>query len=175
MAIKLSDTATLGVSRAANTEESYKTKQIIVFKLGSEEYGLPIDQIKEVVLTPSITKVPLTSDYIIGVANIRGNILAVVDLEDRFDLLSPIGSNIETKYNYTLVIESEELKVGILVREVPNTLAIAEKDIDLSPGLLSDGNNDRNYIKGIVKLPQRLIILVDIFKIFAKDEVTVLV
>ena len=101
--------------------------------------------------------------------------MAVVDLESRFDLLSASDSSAELKHNYTLVIESEELKVGILVREVPNTLAIAEKDIDLSPGLLSDGNNDRNYIKGIVKLPQRLIILVDIFKIFAKDEVTVVV
>ena len=53
--------------------------QLIIFKLGREEYAMNIDQIKEVVLTPQVAKVPQTEDYIKGVANIRGNIIAILD------------------------------------------------------------------------------------------------
>lgn len=144
--------------------------QLIVFKLGNEEYGLTIDQIKEVVLTPTITKVPLAAQYIKGVANVRGNILAVVDLEDRFSLNG--AKQPDVKHNYTLVVESEDVKMGILVKEVPNTLTIADDSIDDSPNIIQDQTNDKNYIKGIVKLPNRLIILIDIFKVIAKEEVS---
>ncbi|MDX2189147.1 MAG: chemotaxis protein CheW [Bacteroidota bacterium] len=158
-----------------NTKDGYKNMQIIVFKLGTEEYGLPIDQIKEVVITPNITKVPLSAPHIKGVANIRGNILAIVDLEQKFDLEEKEQqSSSDYTQNYTLVIESDELKVGVLVKDVPNTLAIAQNDIDTSPGIISDSNSDKNYINGIVKLNNKLIILIDIFKIFSKDEVTVI-
>ena len=60
--------------------------QLIIFKLGTEEYALSIDQIKEVVLTPRIAKMPQTPSYIKGVANIRGNIIAILDLEQKFGI-----------------------------------------------------------------------------------------
>ncbi len=154
-------------------DDSYKTVQVVIFRLGTEEYGIAIDQIKEVVLTPTITKVPLSPPYIKGVANIRGSILAIVDLENKFELEASISKNTEGKQTYTLVIESDEIKVGVLVMDVPNTAAIAEKDIDTSAGILND-SSDRNYIKGIIKLQNRLIILIDIFKIFSMDELKAL-
>ena len=61
-----------------------KLMQLIIFKLAGEEYGLSIDQIKEVVLTPRVAKMPQTPAYIKGVANIRGNIIAIMDLEQKF-------------------------------------------------------------------------------------------
>ena len=67
---------------------------MIIFKLGKEEYALHIDQIKEVVLTPGIAKIPQTPDYIIGVANIRGNIISIVSLNTKFGL---IGNEEEAK------------------------------------------------------------------------------
>ena len=157
-----------------HTGSEFKTTQIIVFKLGDEEYGLQIDQIKEVVLTPNITRIPLTSKHIKGVANVRGNILAIIDLEERFGLKTDNESATWTKPNFTLVVESEDFKMGILVREVPNTLAISEKDIDVSPNIIQDTTQDKNYIKGIVKKQSRLIILIDVFKIINKDEVSTL-
>jgi len=153
--------------------ESYKNFQVIVFKLGTEEYGLTIDQIKEVVITPNITKVPLAAFYVKGVANVRGNILAVIDLEERFGLRSAQATDAEEKHNYTLVVESDDLKMGILVKDVPNTLSISEKNIDESPNIIQDQNVEKNYIKGIIKLQNRLIILIDIFKVIAKEEVKI--
>lgn len=156
-----------------NTVENFKNFQIIVFKLGTEEYGLTIDQIKEVVITPNITKVPLAAFFVKGVANVRGNILAVIDLEERFGLKTTQNADQEDRHNYTLVVESDDIKMGILVKEVPNTLTISEKNIDESPNILQEQSVEKNYIKGIVKLQNRLIILIDIFRVIAKEEVKV--
>jgi purine-binding chemotaxis protein CheW len=142
-----------------------RTFQIVVFKLGTEEYALPIDQIKEVVPTPAITKMPQTTSCIKGVANIRGNIIAILNLADRLGLSG--GIQPETIGKYTLVVESEEFKMGILVQEVPNTLPISESAIDQS---VFNSEGDHSYIKGIVKLKDRLIILMDIFRVMSLKE-----
>lgn len=146
--------------------------QLIVFKLAGEEYAMLIDQIKEVVITPKIAKVPLTPKYIRGVANIRGNILAIIDLVERFSLETNLNSESQATANFTLVVESDEYKMGILVKDVPNTLSVYEADIDNSPSIINDNSGvDNNYIKGIVKSGSRMIVLIDVHKVINKDEI----
>jgi len=144
------------------------TKQIVVFKLGEEEYGLSIDQIKEVVITPNITRMPQTPSFVKGVANIRGNIIAILDLEDKFGLVRSVGTS-NRDNNYTLVIESDEYKMGILVREVPNTLSVSLASIENSI-FTGDQQSEQSYITGIIKLNKRLIIMIDIFKVINEQE-----
>lgn len=139
-----------------------KYTQIVVFKLGNEEYGMQIDHIKEVVITPNITKMPQSNAYIRGVANVRGNVIAILDLEERFKLERII---LEKGSRYTLVVESEELRMGLLVSDVPNTITVRESEIDTNVGIVGDTSAEANYIKGIVKSGKRLIILIDIFKV----------
>lgn len=158
-------------NKVENEENLILNQQLIVFKLGGEEYALTIEQIKEVVLTPAITNIPHTHDYIKGIGNVRGNIIAIIDLEDKFKM----RKSENWKGNYTLVVESESFKVGILSEQVPDTLAVADSQIDnsLNFGAGSEsGGMDSNYIKGIVKLDNRLIILIDIFKILNEEEIT---
>lgn len=145
-----------------------RTQQIVVFKLGQEEYGLHIDQIKEVVITPTITRMPQTPPYVKGVANIRGNVIAILDLEEKFGLQRNTESA-KTGNNFTLVIESEEYKMGILVREVPNTLSISSSSVEDSI-FTGDNQQEQSYITGIVKLDKRLIIMIDIFKVITEQE-----
>lgn len=140
--------------------------QIVVFKLGNEEYGLHIDQIKEVVITPAITRMPQTPSFVKGVANIRGNVIAIFDLEDRFNLTRTI---LDRGSKYTLVVESDDVKLGLLVNEVPNTISVNASDLDEGVGIINDSSSDSNYIKGIIKSGQRLIILIDIFKVIDQD------
>jgi purine-binding chemotaxis protein CheW len=147
-------------------DTGHSTLQIVVFKLGQEEYGLHIDQIKEVVITPNITRMPQTATFVKGVANIRGNVIAIFDLEDRFNLhrtAQTIGKK------YTLVVESEDIKLGLLVNEVPNTVSVNAADLDESVGIINDANTETNYIKGIIKHGERLIILIDIFKVIDQE------
>lgn len=145
--------------------------QLIIFKLGNEEYAMNIDQIKEVVLTPKIAKVPQTASYIKGVANIRGNIIAIMDIENRFNLIDKTVSTEKEKIaNYTLVVESDEFKVGILVKEVPNTLSVNIADIDSSTEIIRYTALDERCIKGVVKSGDRMIIMIDMFELLAIDE-----
>ena len=144
--------------------------QLIVFRLGSEEYALNIDQIKEVVLTPRIARVPQTPDYIRGIANIRGNIIAIIDLEQKFGLKAEAAAPLDSEDNYTLVIESEAWKVGILVNEVPNTLTVSTNQIDLDSGVLQFSALDAQAVRGIVKLDDRMIILVDMHELIQSEN-----
>lgn len=151
------------------TEKAGKRIQLIVFKLAGEEYALPIDNVKEVVLTPGIAKVPQTPSYIKGVANIRGNLIAIVDLEEKFGLKAKDNAA-EKSGNYTLVIESQELKIGVLVKDVPNTLSINTNNIDSSSGIMQYSSLDEEAIKGIVKVDNRMVILIDILTMMQTQE-----
>lgn len=162
----MSDKDELNIKDAKVNGQAPGMQQLIVFRQGSEEYGIHIDQIKEVVLTPNITKMPQTPTHVKGVANIRGNIIGIIDLEEKFGIKEASSTEeANLASNYTLVVESEEYKVGILVREVPNTLTVKTDSIEQSINIVHDNSLDADYIQGIVKLDARLIILIDIFKI----------
>jgi purine-binding chemotaxis protein CheW len=161
------------VEAAASLEQKEEiieeTVQLIVFKLGNEEYALPIDQIKEIVPTPGIAKMPQTPPYIKGVANIRGNIIAVIDLEEKFGLVQEDQKKREG--NFTLVIESEEHKGGIVVREVPNTLNVKKSALSNSSNVVQYSSIEEDCISGIVKIGDRLVILLDSIKVLEKEQI----
>lgn len=156
------------INQQVITSEEVSTKriQIIVFRLGNEEYALEIDLVKEVVPTPNITRVPLLPNYILGVANIRGKILAVLDLATKFG----IGNTIEElnkDASFSLVIESEVHQMAVLAHQIPDTLSINESDIDDSPNIIKEF--EKKYIRGVIKFGERLIILLDILSVVAED------
>src|ERR1051325_2980848 len=98
---------------------------LIVFKpFGNTEYGVKIEQVREVTVTPPIVRMPQTPGYIMGVANIRGNIIAILDLEELFNIPTP--SNHSDSRTYTLVIEAENYNVGLLVRDVPQSVSLPQ-------------------------------------------------
>lgn len=145
---------------------------LIVFKLGAEFYGIKIDQVKEVTLTPSITRMPRTPDFIKGVANIRGDIIAIMDLEERFGIRPvPIGEGADPNLTYTLVIDARDYSIGIVVSEVPQSLNLSVSKLDKAPSFLQEIAVQENYIEGIAKVDNRLIIVLDMFKILSNDEI----
>jgi len=174
------------------------TTQLIVFNLQDAEYGIEIEQVKEVVLTPEIASMPETPPFIKGVANIRGNLIAILDLVERFGLKKEEAGKTPSRENlkhatagkedqkkevstlinmleegvtsYSLVIENDGYTIGILLEKVPDTLAIPEDAIDETSSIIGgNGTVDHNYIKGIIKDEDRVIILIDIHKIMHMD------
>lgn len=133
-------------------EETY---QLIVFKLAGQAYALLLEEVREVVLTPILSKVPLTPNYLAGVANIRGNIFAVFDLEKKLAL----AASEKKEESYTLVLEDTQLQAGVLVNEVPRTLEVNSSQINFSPELINAQNMEKEIVKGIVKEEEDLIIL----------------
>lgn len=150
---------------AAEREKApQKLVQLVVFNIAGEQYGLPIDQVKEVVLTPRIARMPHTPDYIQGVANIRGNIIAIVDLEQKLGF-NEESTNPASIGAYTLVIESEKVKVGVLVKKVPDTLTVDVASIDQATDFIRYTSLAANSLVGVVKAEHNMIMLIDIVKL----------
>lgn len=143
--------------------------QLIVFRLGDEEYGLRIEQVKEVTITPEVARMPKTPPFIKGIANLRGDIIAIVDLEERFGL-RPTGQELPAT-SYTLAIEAKDYTIGIVVREVPQPLSIPVSIIEKAPEFIQDININDKYIEGIAKVDGRIIIVLDMLKLLTPSEI----
>ncbi|WP_026879912.1 chemotaxis protein CheW [Hymenobacter norwichensis] len=143
--------------------------QLIVFRLGDEEYGLRIEQVKEVTITPEVARMPKTPPFIKGIANLRGDIIAIVDLEERFGL-RPAGQELPAT-SYTLAIEAKDYTIGIVVREVPQPLSIPVSIIEKAPDFIQDININDKYIEGIAKVNGRIIIVLDMLKLLTPSEI----
>lgn len=147
---------------------------LVVFKLGMEEYGIKIEQVKEVTTTPDIARMPKTPSFIKGVANIRGDIIAVMDLKEKFNIHKDEGTP-KKDISYILVVESPDYTIGLIVNEVPLTLSIPLSKIDKTPNIIRERNINENYIEGIGKAADgRLIIILDIYKILSMEEIQAL-
>jgi purine-binding chemotaxis protein CheW len=144
---------------------------LIVFKLGEEEYGIRIEQVKEVTITPEITRMPKTPSFIKGVANIRGDIIAIMDLEERFQIRTALPDKNGSRHTYTLALEARDYTIGLIVRDVPQSLTIPVSKLDKTPAFIQDININENFIEGIGKIEGRLIIVLDILRILSAEEV----
>lgn len=151
-------------------EHITETKQLVVFRLGKDDYALSIDQVKEVVPTPQMARVPHAPNYIRGVANIRGAITAIVDLKLKFGV--EVEDDKLSSDAYTLVIEDDKYKAGVLVNEVPTTITINVDDIDDSKEILQYSGANQQYIVGIAKADNRMILLIDMIAMMTTDNVS---
>jgi len=143
------------------------SKMLVVFPVGNEEYAFEIDQIKEVVPVPPISPVPQTEVYILGVANVRGNVLAVIDLARKFGLKN--GQE-KDDINYVIVIKSEDVKVAVASSQVPETLMIKESQINSTVDVMRKTHSEQGFINGVVKKDKRMIILIDVLEMVSEDQ-----
>lgn len=145
--------------------------QLIVFRLGDEDYGIRIEQVKEVTITPEVVRMPKTPPFIKGITNLRGDIIAVVDLEERFQL-RPAGRPVP-EFSYTLAVEAPDYTLGLIVREVPRPVTIPLSAIEPAPEFVQDSGQREKYLEGIAKLPgeQGVIIVLDMLKLLSPSEI----
>ncbi|MFA6988911.1 MAG: chemotaxis protein CheW [Candidatus Gastranaerophilaceae bacterium] len=137
--------------------ESGQTEiQIIIFKLGIEEYAVPITCVQEIIMRQKATRIPKSPSYVEGVINLRGQIIPVIDGKKKFNLIASEKANsIDERI---MVIESEDQTVGMIVDEVSEVIHLAVTDIEPPPVETSDKTD---YIWGVGKYEERLFILVD--------------
>ncbi|MCU0433079.1 MAG: chemotaxis protein CheW [Bacteroidia bacterium] len=151
----LDDVKREAAAEVQEKETNGRRIQLVVFKIGREEYALSIDKIKEIVPAPKIAHVPQMPDYFLGVVNIRGNILAIIDPEIKFG----IEKTTQLQERYALVLEHETVKAGIIVNEVPDTINVYEEQIEDAAGFVQYSSLDMAAISGVVKDGTRLIML----------------
>ncbi|GBG58192.1 chemotaxis protein CheW [Sporomusaceae bacterium FL31] len=145
--------------------EELKTEdlQLVVFRLATEEYGLPITKVQEINRLTPITKLPQTPVFMEGVINLRGRIIPVIDLRKRFALA------VETYTDDTriIVVEFNGQTIGVIVDAVTEVVRLAAVNIEPPP---NNSVLDARYIQGVGKLENRLLILLDADQIFTSQE-----
>jgi len=138
--------------------------QFVVFRLGKEEYGVNIMQVKEIVTYKEPTKVPNTPDFIEGIINLRGQIIPIVSLKKRFNISGEL-INDETRI---IVMNLDSKQVGFIVDAASEVRTISEEDIENAPDIVA--GIERKYITGIGKIGEKILILLDLDKLFSKEE-----
>jgi len=143
-----------------------KIIQLIVFNLGDEEYGASIDQVREIIRTRAITPIPNSPDFIDGLTNVRGEIAVVIDLKNRFFL----PTKKEIKEKHIIMTEQDKNLFGLKVDEVTEVLRIPEIEIKTAPELVTKVDTD--YMRGVLTIENRLIIMLDLKKVLSEEELT---
>jgi len=138
--------------------------QLVGFKLGDEEYAIDVLKIQEIIRLMEITSVPRMDSYILGVINLRGKVIPVVDLRVRFEL---DRSDFDKKTRI-IVVKFEKENIGFVVDEVTEVIRIDKSIIEPTPPLV--GAVGQEYILGICKYLKRLIILLDIDRVVYNDD-----
>lgn len=139
--------------------------QLISFKIEDEEYGVNILDVIEVIRLPQVKKLPKSPDFLKGIINLRGEVIPIVDLRQRFGL----GEIENDDKKRTIIVKVEERKVGMIVDSVSKVIRVNAEEIKDPVNFNSLINS--NYITGIVMLDERLIILLDIMSIFTREEI----
>src|ERR1700716_2090691 len=141
-----------------------ETVQVVSFKLGSEEYGVDIAQVQEINRMVAITHVPRAPQFMEGVINLRGQLIPIIDLRTRFGM--PRAEH--TKNTRIVVTEIGSKRVGMVVDSVSEVLRLPVGQIEAAPDMIS--GVDTEYIRGVGKLEERLIILLDLARIISNAE-----
>ena len=148
--------------------ETTGSMQLVSFKLANETYGIEITRIREIILVGDITRVPKTPRYIKGLINLRSSVIPVIDLRVRFGL--PDGELNED--SRIMVLNVGDRTIGIVVDSVNEVLRVAQDQISPAPPTVASLGNQ--YITGLVRLDEQLLILLDIDHLFAGEEAAAL-
>ena len=145
--------------------------QFLTFELNSDIYGINILDIREIIDFGNITRVPMMSEFIAGVINLRGNVVPVVDLALRFSDLPSARTKRSSIVILDVEYEGQKLEIGITVDVVNEVLDVSLSDIEPTPSFGTKIRTD--FISGMGKIDGHLLILLDIENILSVEELSI--
>lgn len=140
------------------------TTEWVTFRLENEKYGVNVMQVREVLKNTEIAPVPGAPDFVLGIINLRGNVVTVMDTRKRFGL-DPADASDATRI---VIIEVHDQVVGMVVDSVAEVVDLRQSEIEIAPNVGSDAS--AKYIQGVTKQDDELLILVDLDKLLEVEE-----
>ncbi|MCP5062104.1 MAG: chemotaxis protein CheW [Ignavibacteriae bacterium] len=154
----------IDAKKQSKTDVTDELLQLVSFKVGEAEFGVDILRVQEINKMMELTIVPNTPDFVVGVVNLRGRIIPILNLRTRLGL--PVKEyDLETRI---IVVEMEDRTIGFIVDEVKEVLRIPKNITEPPPDIVSGIDSD--YITAIGKMEDRLLILLDLTKILSSEE-----
>lgn len=151
-------------NRSLNPVGDSDMTQLFVFELSDEDYAVEIDHVKEIKRSDEkeITPIPNVPKFIKGITNIRGQVVPVIDLEEKFDIP-------EKENKYIVILELHGATMGMLVDDVEEVMEVSNSRIKESPKIL-ERKIHTNYMKGVAVMGDRLIIILDLEEGLEEEE-----
>ncbi len=162
--VALSGTTDVMKSSGSNT-----ILQLVTFTLGNEEYAVDILKVQEINRMKEITRVPNSPFYVEGVINLRGKVIPVVNLRKKFGL----AERESDEQSRIMIMDIQGITMGLVVDSVSEVLRVPSDIVEPTPPMAS--NISTEFIKGIAKLEDRLIILLDMDRLLGKPEDTLMI
>lgn len=156
--------ASSSAAKASGTVKEDPILQWVTFRLGNETYGINVMQVQEVLRYTDIAPVPGAPIYVLGIINLRGNVVTVIDTCQRFGL-SPIDVSDNTRI---VIIEADGQVIGILVDSVAEVVYLRSSEIESAPNVGND--ESAKFIQGVANRNGELLILVDLNKLLSDNE-----
>lgn len=147
-----------------DTASNAQLLQLVSFSVASEEYGLDILRVQEIIRTQQLTRVPNLPDYVEGVINLRGKVIPVVALRRRLGLESVAAD----KNTRIVVVDVHGQTLGFIVDAVSEVLRIGADTVEPTPRI---GTVEREYISGVGKLDSRLLLMLDLERLMNQEEI----
>ena len=149
---------------STTVKEAAELRQLISFSVGEEEYGLELLRVKEVIRVREITWLPKAPSFVKGIINLRGDVIPIIDLRDKFGL----ESREDTAQTRVIVVEIEGRLTGLVVDSASQVVRISADQIDPPPSV--PGGFSQELITGVGKIDDRLVILLNADSILTVDE-----
>ncbi len=150
------------------TSAAMEEIKIIVLRLDSEEYGVDVSQVRSIERMHSITRVPSTPDFVEGVINLRGEVIPIINLRARMGI--PVLDR--TEETRIVIVGIGDTEMGLIVDSANDVIDISVKEIQAPPPVLA--NIEAKYIRGIAKLDDRLLILLDMEKVLNSKDTEII-
>lgn len=138
--------------------------KVIVFRLKDEEYGVEVNQVRSIERMQHITRVPRTPEFVKGVINLRGVVTPIINLRSRFDLEEE-GYTDNTRI---IIVAVGDMEVGLIVDAANDVIDVPQDIIEPPPEVV--GGIESNYLRGVAKLENRLLILLNLDKVLTPEE-----
>lgn len=148
------------------SQKDGRTFQVVSFRLGEEEYGVDIMTVQEIILVGCITQVPEVPPHVLGVINLRGNVIPILNLRRRFGMADQAAS----EATRIVVMNLAGRTVGVVVDGVSEVLRLSHDDIAPTPPSLSGAGRD--YVTGLARRKERLLVLLDMARLLVGTELT---
>lgn len=140
----------------------------LTFFLGEEEYGLPILKVREIIRMQPLTRVPLTPPFLLGVINLRGKVVPIVNLRRRFEM----PDIDQTAHTCIVVVQAAGLEMGLVVDRVSDVLNVGPDDVEDLPAF--DVRIDTAFLLGLAKTGGRVRMLLDIDRVLTETQMNCL-
>lgn len=142
--------------------------RLVTFQLGPEYYGIDISYVKEIYATEAVRPIPNTPSYITGILNLRGEVIPIISLHDRFHIEAADLTGDDKLLSGFIILKINGLLAGITIDRVQKVVSYERHMIQPPPQIISGINGE--YIQGVVHEEEHYLILLDIISLFSKDD-----